>query len=233
LVLTVAGMTLVHAMVPFPYDDYQAPVFPLAAAGVAAWAASLSSWGPFLRPMVLGATLLAAFASPLNQEWMVRGRDRIWWRLKDRPPLRVLQEVAKEIERLDPGGKILLTQDLYLAVESRRMVPRGMELGPFCLFPGLTEEKAEVRRVMTPTRMEVLFREGPAPVAAFSGYGLAIRAPEIVELSPREQESLWCALQSRYRRVGEIPSFGQAGTTLTIWTRLDDEGAFQPRRAGD
>jgi hypothetical protein len=232
--LTLAGMTLIHLAAPFPYDDYQVPVYPLAAAGAAALAASLPSWRPFLGPALLGAMGLAALASPLNQKWMVRERDRIWWRMKDRPPLFRLREAAAEIERLDPGGTTLLTQDLYLAVESRRRVPAGLELGPFSIFPGLSEDEAAARRVMTLDRLEALLREGPCPLAAFSGYGLAIRAPEIVELRPEERERLWTALQSRYRPVGEIPFFGQAGTTLTLWRREEAEERPQAgRRLGD
>ncbi len=228
--LSVAGMTVIHAMAPFPYDDYQVPVFPLAAALAAALAASFASWRAYLRPIVLAAALLAAISSPLNQEWMVRERDRIWWRMKDRPPLAVLREAARAVERLDPGGTMLLTQDLYLAVESRRTVPAGLELGPFCIFPGLKESEAAVRRVLTPAGLERLLREGPAPVAAFSGYGLAIAAPEIAELSSEDRRKLEEALRSRYRLAGEIPRFGQAGTALTLWLRLGEQEPSYGRR---
>ena len=60
-----------------------------------------------------------------------------------------------------------------------------------------------------------------APWAAFSGYGLSIAAPGIVELPAAEQARLRAALERRYEPVRGIPDFGQAHTTLVIYRRRE------------
>ncbi len=219
---SVLAMTLVHVVTPFPYDDYQVPVYPLFAAAVAAYAVRLAGSAgslDWMRGLVFAGTAVFVLASPLNQEWFVQGRDRIWWRMKDQPPLIKLRATAAEVRRLAPEGGELLTQDTYLAVEAGMTVPRGLELGPFSYFPAYTDEQARARRVVNEGMMRELLSHSPAPVAAFSGYGLAIRAPDVVELKAAEQAELWSIVNERYTPAGEIPYFGQASTTLRLFTR--------------
>jgi hypothetical protein len=63
--------------------------------------------------------------------------------------------------------------------------------------------------------LEVL-RRGDCDVAAFSGYGLSIRCPQVTELDKAEQQELWNALQEAYTPLAEEDSFGQADTRLRI-----------------
>jgi hypothetical protein len=219
---SVLAMTLVHGMTAFPYDDYQVPVYPLFAAAATAYAVRLASAAgavEWLRGLVFVGTALFVLASPLNQEWFVQGRDRIWWRMKDQPPLLKLRRAAAEVRRLAPEGGELLTQDTYLAVEAGMTVPRGLELGPFSYFPAFTDEQARARHVVNTPMLGAILSESPARVAAFSGYSLSIRAPEVTELSASEQDSLWALVRERYTPAGEIPYFGQASTTLRLFTR--------------
>ena len=219
---SVLAMTLIHLSTPFPYDDYQVPVYPLFAAAAVAFAIRLTpttAAAEWLRGLVFAGAIVFVLASPLNQEWFVRGRDRIWWRMKDRPPLLTLRAAAAEVRKLAPEGGELLTEDTYLAVEAGMTVPRGLELGPFSYFPGFSDDQAHARHVVNEALLRDILRTSPARVAAFSGYGLAIRAPQIDEVDPATQESLQALVRERYKPAGEIPYFGQASTTLRLFTR--------------
>jgi hypothetical protein len=94
-----------------------------------------------------------------------------------------------------------------------------LELGPFSYFPAFTDEQARARHVVNTPMLRAILSESPARVAAFSGYSLSIRAPEVTELSASEQDSLWALVRERYTPAGEIPYFGQASTTLRLFTR--------------
>ncbi|MDI6774249.1 MAG: hypothetical protein QME60_02475 [Verrucomicrobiota bacterium] len=230
-------VTAIHFLAPFPYDDYQVMIYPLFCAAVAATIAKSELWrdgtgvntpevAPLMGPHTLAMTVFllcvaAAAASPMNLDWFVSRRDRIWWPLKKEFPLARLQRVGKRIRAL-PGAKpgaVLLTQDPYLAVETGMVLPRGLELGPFSYFPAWPEEKARARRVVNRAMMREILRTCEAPVAAFSGYGLAIRLPEVIRLPEEERRELWGLVTERYRPVGEVADFGQAATRLVILTR--------------
>jgi len=219
---SVVVVSAVHFLAPFPYDDYQAFIYPLFAAALAVTLAGLcrEAW---LNGIVLIICLATAFASPINQSWFVGKRDRIWWPLKEKSPLTVLQETADRIRSL-PGvepGDLLLTQDPYLAVETGLVLPPGLELGQFSYFPEWTRERAEARHVLNAGMFRELLRTCEAPVAAFSGYGLSIRSPDVQPLSPEEQAELWQIVERRYQLVESIEPFGQADTRLRILTRRE------------
>lgn len=218
----VVAMTLIHLTTAFPYDDYQVPVYPLLAVSAAAYAIRLAGAGraaEWIRGLAFASALIFMFGSPLNQEWFLQQRDRIWWRMKDKPPLVKLREVGRDVRKLDPEGGELLTQDVYLAVEAGMTVPSGFELGQFCYFPEFTENQAKARRVLNHAMMLNVLANSPADVAAFSGYGLAIRSPEVLELDPAKQAELWRLVNARYKQVATVPFFGQASTTLRVLIR--------------
>jgi hypothetical protein len=224
---SVLAMTAIHLTTAFPYDDYQVPVYPLFAASVVGLAVRGLRTGAaleWLRGLAFAAGVVFVLGSPLNQEWMVQQRDRIWWRMKDQPPLVRLQRAGREVRRLAPRGGELLTQDIYLAVEAGMTVPRGFELGQFCYFPDFTDEKAAALHVVNGRRLREILGTSQAPAAAFSGYGLAMRSPAIMELEPAEQEELWALVRSRYEPAGTIPFFGQASTTLRLFVKKDEPG---------
>jgi hypothetical protein len=232
------AVTVVHVSAPFPYDDYQAFVFPVFAAALAVSIcttfAMLKERFPVLKGqageraalglalVVLLSTSAAAFASEVNQAWMIRGRDRIWWRMKAKPDLVMLREMGAWLRARTQPGDLLLTQDTYLAVEAGRDVPAGLELGPFSYYPDWDTERARTLQVMNRERLLALLMESPAEYAAFSGYGLSIRCPEVDELSANDQEELRAALHENYELEKEVPYFGQAHTTLEIYHRTAD-----------
>lgn len=220
-----AAVTLVHAAAPFPYDDYQAFLYPLLgallAAGIAR-GAQAQGWN-HAPAFVAGTCLLAAAASPMIWDWSVGPRDRIWWTLKERTPLAALREAGRAVRALSGPDDEVLTQDTYLAVEAGRRVPPGLEMGPFSYFPDWSAEKAAARHVLNREALERLLRETAAPVAAFSGYGLAIRCPEVTPLSDAERAALWKVVSRRYEPAAEFERFGQASTTLVLLRRRTTE----------
>ena len=222
-----AVITLVHLSAPFPYDDYQVPLFPLLAAALAAALVGVVTRGDdekktvrasaWLLVTVFLASVFAAGASPMNMDWFIRGRDRIWWRMKDEPALSKLHECADLLRFAYPGASELLTQDAYLAIEAGMKVPCGLEMGPFSYFPNFPDERAKALHVVNKNGLREILRTSAAPVAAISGYGLSISCPEVSELTKDEQRELQTLLESRYDFVNEEPSFGQGSTTLKIY----------------
>ncbi len=237
----VVALALVHLAAPFPYDDYQVPVYPVFCAALASTGArwwlreeSRRYGGPSKmrsarRLAILTVTWLMcglyAFSSPLAQSWFVAGRDRIWWRLRTQSPVAQLRDMAKWVRDLTDAaqGTHLLTQDTYLAVEAGLPVPHGLEMGPFSYYPDWERERAEKIGVMNRDMMlELLATESNAPIAALSGYSLSIRSPEVEEVIREDRLAFDEILQTRFERVESVPGFGQAGTTLDLW-RLKQE----------
>jgi hypothetical protein len=214
-------ITLVHLMAPFPYDDYQVIVYPLLAAALAVTLAPHCPERQQLRAVfaVLLICTAASFSSPLNQEWMIRGRDRIWWKFKETPDISALRKVGAELrEKLGPDG-LLLTQDTYLAIEANARVPHGMEMGPFSYYPDMPRKQAEKLNLLNKEMLIEILAEARAPIAAFSGYGLTIRSPEVAEISCTDRQHLRTALEAGYTKSAEVENFGQAHTTLELFER--------------
>lgn len=214
-------ITLVHFAAPFPYDDYQVIVYPLLAAALAVTLAPHCPEKQQLRAVfaILLICTAASFSSPVNQDWLIRSRDRIWWKFKVTPDLTALQKAGAEIcAKLGEDG-LLLTQDTYLAVEAGARVPHGMEMGPFCYYPDMPREQAEKLNLLNQEMMVEVLAQARAPIAAFSGYGLTIRSPEIIEIPAEDQKLLQAVLESGYRKTGEMDDFGQAHTRLDIFER--------------
>ena len=201
----------VQMLAPFPYEDYQVPIMGLLAVYAAVKLVSTAVDGCRLSMMViltLGLTFANSFGSPLLEKWMTNGQDRFWSLKKESCELAQLRDVAKRIEAQDPGGKTLLTQDLYLAIETGRTVPRGLEMGPFAM---LTDE--EWKKLLTET--------APAEcrLAALSGYAFAVEPPVCKERSVEKQMEYWTLLKQNYKLVDREEMFGQNATTLLMLKR--------------
>lgn len=207
-----AGVALVQLFAPFPYEDYQVPIMALGTVAVtAALVCSLATDRlPQLLLLTLGLSFATSFGSPLLEKWTTNGQDRFWTRMKACSELAQLREVAAEIERLDPGGKTLFTQDLYLAIETDRKVPRGLEMGPFSM---LSDEAWE--RLLTTT---------DCPIAAISGYTFAIDPPVCNERDREIYSGMLFSVFERYQVVKEYEHFGQNATWLNLM-RLGKEVA--------
>ncbi len=221
--VTVALVTVLHVMAPFPYDDYQVIVYPIFCAALAAlFVRVCDRWLPSLETVVVLLCCFYAAASPVLQGWVVGERDRIWWPLKTEFPLARLQRVARNMNRLGVArGDVLLTQDPYLAVETGTVLPHGLELGPFSYFPDWPTADCRRLNIVNRDLLLGLLQESRAKVAAFSGYGLSIRCPDVTPLPEDEQAVLWQRVMADYRLVDTVPDFGQADTDLRILVRRE------------
>ena len=202
------GVLVLQMTAPFPYEDYQVPVMGLLAvvAAVGSTVAFDSLWKGMASPLLaVGLCFSGSFGSPLLEKWATNGQDRFWSLKKSSFELPQLRAVADEIEKLDPDGKTLLTQDLYLAVESGRKVPKGLEMGPFAI---LDDEE-----------WRALLGSADCPVAALSGYSFAIEPPSCAERPVSKQVEFWTLLKKNYEMVRREEAFGQNATPLLILKR--------------
>ena len=222
--LSFAAVFLLQMSAPFPYDDYEVPIMPLLTVLIAVAFVNRAADYPGARlyrwfPVLVSG--MCAFASPLVQDWMTNGQDRFWSLKKEKSELAQMREVARKLEKLDPGGTMLLTQDLYLAVEMERKVPEGLEMGPFSYFPAMSTAEAEALHVMNGERMERLIESSPCVLAAFSGYGFAIEVPRGTQTPIETQRKFEHLLRRKYRYEGKVEKFGQNHTMLQYLTRKE------------
>jgi hypothetical protein len=199
----------VQMLAPCPYEDYQVPLMGLlTVVSVVAFQYGDVFSSPVKAVwLTIGLSFAVSFGSPLLEEWMTDGQDRFWTLRKKDCEMALLREAAREIERLDPGGKTLLTQDLYLAIETGRRVPDGLEMGPFSM--------------LSDDEWRDLLQNAECPVAALSGYTFAIDPPVCGERSADEQIEFWNIVKSRYSYAGQIDGFGQNSTSLLLLKRDD------------
>ena len=200
----------VQMLAPFPYEDYQVPVMPLLAVAAAVLFATSSPFACASSSrllLVLGLCFASSFGSPLLEKWTTNGQDRFWSLKKEKTELAQLRDVARRIEALDPYGTALLTQDLYLAIETDRRVPAGLEMGPFSMMDDATWRK--------------LLAEAPrtCAVAALSGYTFAIEPPACTERPVGTQLAYWKLLKDAYEPVFREEAFGQNATPLMVLKR--------------
>ena len=206
---SVIAVFLVQMLAPFPYEDYQVPVMGL----LAVFAVVLFFGRPASVPsrgllLTLGLAWAASFGSPLLEKWTTNGQDRFWTHKKEQCELAQLRDVARTIEEEDPNGDMLLTQDLYLAIETGRKVPAGLEMGPFSM---LSDE--EWRKLLS---------SAPCKMAALSGYSFAINPPRCDEVPIDRQIEYWSLLKKDYDLVMREDAFGQNATALLILKRKAD-----------
>ena len=196
----------VQMLAPFPYEDYQVPVMGLLAVFAAAnFAARAECPAPRATLLVLGLCFATSFGSPLLEKWTTNGQDCFWTLKKDKTELAQLRDVAATINALDPGGQTLFTQDLYLAIETRRRVPKGLEMGPFAIL-----SDAAWRQLLKTTN---------CPVAALSGYAFAIEPPRCDRRPLQQQFDYLNILKANYQLALREEAFGQNATPLLILMR--------------
>ena len=222
-----AGIFIVHALSPFPYDDYQVPGMPILICVVASlfWnvlpEADDASEGRTQRVVLaslLAVSAICAFTSPLNESWVMVRKDRFWVEMKSEPDILKLRRVGKALRESGDGAE-LLTTDTYLAVEARAPVPAGLEMGPFGYFPNLDDEKARRFHVLNRHLLAELAERTTAKCAAFSGYAFAMAAPEMRKIPEGEREELVGIATSRFEPAETIADFGQEHTELKTWRR--------------
>ncbi|MDD5483723.1 MAG: hypothetical protein PHP98_08760 [Kiritimatiellae bacterium] len=224
--LSALAVSLLHLAAPFPYDDYQVFVYPLFATAVTLMVIDVlpARAGTIAVLTALVLSCAAAVSSPVNQDWFIEGRELIWWKTRNQPPLVKLRQTAARVRALTNPEDFLLTQDPYLAVESGRPLPPGLEMGQFSYFPDLTDEQAKKLNVLNRNLFAELLRNCGAPLAALSGYAFAIQSPQITPLRPDDRACFERIIHSRYELLETIPHFGQAATDLRLYRRMAAPG---------
>lgn len=211
-----AAVTLLHALVPFPYNDYNTPAMPLAAIAAAVVLTRVLNTPGRLAAALVAACVFAA-ASPRCMQWVGGEQHLFWFETDSKPALFKLREVGRFIrERTEPGEPVF-TQDAYIAVEADRPVPQGLEMGPFSVFPGLSREEAEKFRVHNVETLKTEITYGPAKIAAVTEYDFAVSCPSTDPLGDDKRADLFGAVSRRYPRVlMSDGSFGQNRTRLLV-----------------
>ena len=94
-------------------------------------------------------------------------------------------------------------------------------MGQFSYFPAFSDQQAASLHVFNRAGFERLLRTTEAPIAALSGYALAMQSPEVTPLTPEDQALFTKIVTERYEVMTNVPSFGQAYTTLKIYRKKD------------
>ena len=175
--------------------------------------------GKWVMLAALCLSLSSAISSPINQDWFIEGRELIWWRTKDKPPLVKLRETARKLRLLCKPNDLLLTQDPYLAVEADCALPHGLEMGQFSYFPNLTRKQAEKLNVLNRDMFAELLLNCNAPLAALSGYAFAMKAPQITPVLSADKALFEQIIRNRYEQFATVTNFGQASTELRLYRR--------------
>ncbi|MBL8993202.1 MAG: hypothetical protein JNM63_07665, partial [Spirochaetia bacterium] len=143
----------------------------------------------------------------------------IWWKTRPHSPVAQLRATATEIKTLSAGENGILTQDLYLAVETGMSVPEGMAMGTFSYYPNWTKERARICHVVNREMLLEQIQKSPARVAALSEYGFAIASPTVEPVDPKNREEILNLIQQKYRFVRSEDVFGQGNTRLDLYQK--------------
>lgn len=240
--LSIIGLSSLHFLTPFPYDDYQTPLLPVfaALASAALWnniSGRLQATAPAneqtsSRVMfgVVAGILVIAASSPILEKWAIIRQDRLWFITKQKSDLAVLRDVGAWIRARTGENDELLTWDPYLAVEANRRLPSGFEMAPFNFHPELSSEKAKSLCVLNELLLLDALTNSRAPVAAISGYAMAIRAPKMDLINPSDPFAgqVRQAIETQFNPTLQVENFGQGHTTLNLWTHKQSTASSPP-----
>lgn len=217
-------LTLAHFLVPFPYADYNTPAMPLAAVALAVPLGGLVARAN-LRPWRVGLAALAASlafvaASPWPMKWVDGEQHLFWFHSSLDSALARLRRAGRVVREQNPEGKPILAQDAYLAVEAGVPVVPGFEMGPFSIFPDLSDDEARAHRVHNVATAEKAIREADYDVAALSGYTFLLGCPSTEPLPYPDRERLRESVRAPFGApVYSEHRFGQQNTELLIYSR--------------
>jgi len=209
LFIGVLGTGLMHLFTPFPYDEYQTPLYPV----LLLWLfrqPDMEKLRPH-APRIILAVLLFSISSPRLHSWIPASHDRLWHSISPETELQQLRRVGRDLKNRLPAGAILFTPDSYLAIESGLEVPRGLEMGPFSFSPDGT--RAELLSLE-----QITDRLARSDAVAFSQY-LFVRSPEVQPMSHEDAAELRRLIAEQFNLVSMEEAFGQGGTTLQIGLR--------------
>jgi hypothetical protein len=215
--------TVLHLTASFPYPEYQVMIMPIAAVLIAIqcvqWFPSKLVSPAIFCVMIFG--LIYSSSSPLVQDWASRGMDRIWPVPRESNTIREVRQAAAVIREHAGQGELLLSQDLYLAVETGMRVPDGWEMGPFSYMPSFDTATAETLHVMNAERLSSVLTTADFKAAAVSGYSFAIACPQVQPVEETDRSRFLEMIQSRATLIEEFPMFGQNNAGLSIYAPLN------------
>lgn len=221
-------VTAAHFLVPFPYNDYNTPAMPLLAVFLGSGIGKLVGDHAEDRGAVrmgwvaLLACLVFAAASPLCMKWVGGSQHLFWFSTDARPQLFKLREAGAWIRANTAPGEPIFTQDAYLAVEADRPVVPGLEMGPFCLFPGLSDDEALALHVHNYATLAAALSVTSARIAATSGYSFALQCPSTDPVPEEARQLFEDLLEARFGAPAwGMESFGQNRTPLWVYIRND------------
>ncbi len=93
-------------------------------------------------------------------------------------------------------------------------------MGPFSVFPDLSDDEARAHRVHNVATAEQAIREADYDVAALSGYTFLLGCPSTEPLPEDDRGRLLGAVRGRFGEpVLSEPRFGQQNTPLEVLAR--------------
>ena len=205
--------TLAHLATPFPYDEYQTPLYPLL---ILLLVRRLAVQTPEVHhPRALAAAVLTCLmffiASPQPAQWLPVTRDRIWFHTRPTTDLAQLRFVAHKVRSILPEHALLYTPDTYLAIQAGLDVPPGLEMGPFSFSPGHDRPG-----LMNFDDIQQALHASDA--VAFSTYQF-LASPAIRPFTDEEIARFRHLVQQTHHLLIIEPDFGQAQTPLEIYLR--------------
>lgn len=203
-------MTTVHFAAPHPYDEYLAPLYPLAVLLIVRAASRRALPVSSLHRFAL-LVLLFHLTSPYLHAWLPLQTDRIWNRTRRETDLDTLEYTARILQKFFDEEAVLYTPDSYLAIQADREVPRGLEMGPF----SFSVREARPALMDWPAIQAALAQ---SDLAAFTGYQF-IHSPQIVPFTPEEEARFRALLAEDFLHYTTVEGFGQGRLPLEIWVR--------------
>ncbi len=150
-------------------------------------------------------------------KWVDGAQHRFWLHSSLDSSLARLRRAGRVVRERNPAGKPVFAQDAYLAVEAGVPVVPGFEMGPFSIFPDLSDDEARAHRVHNVATAEAAIREADYDVAALSGYAFLLGCPSTDPLPEADRARLLSAVRERFgETVLSEPRFGQQNTPLEI-----------------
>jgi len=211
--LGLLGAGVLHLFTPFPYEEYQTPLYPL----LLMWLfrqPDMETLRPHF-PRIILAVLLFSLSSPRLHHWIPVHSDRLWHHPHGETDMRQLRRAGRELKKHLPANALLFTPDSYLAVETGLEVPAGLEMGPFSFSPAGNHPEllnlAQIKELLS-----------ISDAVAFSPY-LFVSSPEVEPMQAGHILELREFIDARFTTVWREASFGQGRTELQVGVRIAGE----------
>lgn len=210
LMLAVIAFALCPQFIPVAHHpEYIEPIVPLlaVAGGIGLGALGHPRVPPRYARYLIVAVLIVFAIYRAPRCFGFANLDR---RLYPLNPLRAVEEAAAAVDSVLAPGDTLLTWTTLVAVEGRRPLPAGHDMGHFSLVLSIWDGKNPLKEWPTPEEF---------------GENMARRYPVLFweqgVVGVTDVEGFWKRAWSAYRPVRKFPGFGQWGQTAVLYARED------------